>query len=103
MDKTMDRIIIRDLLVRCIIGLNDDERREKQDVIINVTMYADLSRAGRSDKFEETIDYRSVKKDIFKAVVDSEYFLIEALAERIAGICLKPEGVKTVTVTVDKP
>jgi 2-amino-4-hydroxy-6-hydroxymethyldihydropteridine diphosphokinase len=99
----MDKIIIRDLLVRCIIGLNEDERREKQDVIINAVLFTDLSGAGASDEFEDTVDYRSIKKKIYKAVVESEYFLIEALAEKVAGLCLEPGGVRKVVVTVDKP
>lgn len=37
----MDRIIITDLLARCIIGVNEDDRRNKQDVVINLSVYAD--------------------------------------------------------------
>ncbi len=99
----MDRIIIRDLKVRCIIGINDEERREKQDVIINISMDADLSKAGRSDKAEDTVDYRAVKKTIVNMVESSHYFLIEALAQAIADICLQNQAVNEVTVSVDKP
>jgi dihydroneopterin aldolase len=42
----MDRIIISDLCARCIIGINDNERREKQDVSITISIYAELKRAG---------------------------------------------------------
>lgn len=99
----MDKIIIRDLLVRCIVGLNEDERRDKQDVIINAVLYTDLSVAGKSDRFEDTVDYRALKKNIYRAVGESEWFLIEALAEMVAGLCLVPDAVQKVTVTVDKP
>ena len=99
----MDRIIIRDLKVRCIIGINDEERREKQDVIINISMEADLSKAGRSDRTEDTVDYRAVKKTIVNMVEASHYFLIEALAQAIADICLQNQAVNEVTVSVDKP
>lgn len=99
----MDRIIIRDLRVRCIIGINDDERRDKQDVIINISLYADLSKAGRSDRTEDTIDYRAVKKRILNMAESSHYYLIEALAEAVADLCLHNPAVNEVTVTVDKP
>ncbi len=99
----MDRIVISDLTVRCILGVNEDERREKQDVLINISLYADLGRAGRSDRFEDAIDYRAVKKAIIGMVENSSYQLVEALAEAIADICLKYSGVLQVKVRVEKP
>lgn len=99
----MDRIFIRDLAVRCIIGVNEDERREKQDVLINVALEADLKQAGRSDRFSDTVDYRAIKKEIYTMAESSQYFLIEALAERVAEICLQNPGVLRARVTAEKP
>lgn len=99
----MDRILIRDLLVRCILGVDEDERREKQDVIINVALTLDLRKPGLSDKFEDAVDYRAIKKRIVEAVGDSEYYLVEALAERVSEICLGNHEVAEVQVTIDKP
>ena len=98
-----DRILISDLSVRCIIGVNEDERREKQDVLINLAISADLSKAGKSDCFEDTVDYRAIKKEIVKMVEDSKYHLVEALAEAIADLCLRYPGVLDVTVRAEKP
>jgi FolB domain-containing protein len=98
-----DRIVISDLSVRCIVGINEDERREKQDVLINVSLFADLGKAGRSDRFEDAVDYRAIKKEIVRMVESSSYHLVEALAEAIAGLCLKSSGVHQVQVRVDKP
>jgi len=99
----MDRIFIRDLLTRCIIGVNEEERREKQDVVIGIELFADLAKPCASDKFEDAIDYRALKKLIIAMVEASECFLIEALAERIAEVCLATPGVEEVRVTVEKP
>lgn len=98
-----DRILIKDLLVRCILGDSPEERREKQDVLLNVVLFADLAKAGRSDRLQDSVDYRAVKKDILAAVESSQYHLVEALAERVAEICLAHSGVQQVEVTVDKP
>lgn len=98
-----DRILISDLSLRCIIGVNEDERREKQDVLINLAISADLNKAGRSDRFEDAVDYRAIKKEIVKMVENSSYYLVEALAEAIAGLCLKFQGVLQVRVRVEKP
>ena len=99
----MDKIIIRDLTVSCIIGINDEERTLKQDVIINVVLCLDLSIPGRTDAFEDTLDYRGLKKRIFEMVSVSSCNLIEALAEKVADMCLEGELVFSATVTVDKP
>jgi FolB domain-containing protein len=99
----MDKILIQDLLVRCIIGINEEERREKQDVIVNITLTADLARACASDNFKDTVDYRAIKKRVFGMVETSQFFLIEALAEKIAGLCLEYPGVRAVKVLVEKP
>ncbi len=99
----MDRILITDLRARCIIGVNPDERREKQDVVINLSLSADLEKAGRSDRFEEAVDYRAIKKAVLALVEDSKFFLVEALAEAIAGVCLRAAGVTRVQVRVEKP
>ena len=99
----LDRIHIRDLLTRCIVGINPDERREKQDVVINITLHADLRQAAETDAIEDTVDYKAVKKDVLEEIEGSKCFLIERLAERIASIALKPRLVRRVDVCVDKP
>ncbi len=99
----MDRIFIRDLALRCIIGIYPEERREKQDVIINVEMHVDLRTAGQSDDLNDTVDYKAIKKAILKLVEGSSFQLIEALAEHIARIALADEKVQEVVVSIDKP
>jgi dihydroneopterin aldolase/D-erythro-7,8-dihydroneopterin triphosphate epimerase len=99
----MDRIYIRDLALRCIIGLYPEERTNKQDVIINVIMETDLRASGKSDALEDTVDYKTIKLAILDFVESSRFNLIEALAEGIAAICLKNNRIQSATVTVDKP
>ena len=99
----MDRIIIADLSARCIVGLNEEERREKQDVTINLSIYGDFRKAGKTDHFEDAIDYRALKKQVLGLVENSTFFLLEALAEAIAKACLAAPGSKRVQVRVDKP
>lgn len=99
----MDRITIRDLALRCIIGLYPEEREKKQDVIINVTLGTDLRAAGRSDDLNDTVDYKAIKLNILDFVENSSFKLIESLAEGIAEICLRDSKVQSATVTIDKP
>ena len=99
----MDKLLIRDLRARCIIGVTEEERREKQDVVVNIVLFADLHGPARSDRFEDTVDYRAIKKSVLTAVEDSRYHLVEALAEEIAEICLEMPDIQSVQVTVEKP
>jgi FolB domain-containing protein len=99
----LDRILISDLQARCIIGVGEEERREKQDVIINVALSSDLREPGRTDRFEDALDYRDLKKKILHLIENSKYFLVEALAEAIATVCLENGKVIDVRVRVEKP
>ncbi|HEX72182.1 MAG TPA: dihydroneopterin aldolase [Candidatus Hydrogenedentes bacterium] len=99
----LDKIHIRDLLVRCIVGIYDEERAAKQDVVINITLYADFSEACRSDRIKDTVDYKRIKKQVVAMVENSQYFLLEKLADAIAAICLDDPKVRRVQVCVDKP
>jgi FolB domain-containing protein len=102
-DTPLDRIHIADLLVRCIVGTNPDERAKPQDVVINVTLHADLRAACRSDRIEDTVDYRSLKQRIVEMVEASHFFLVEALAEAVSDICLSDPRVRKARVRVEKP
>lgn len=101
--ERMDRIYIKDLLLRCIIGINKDEREKRQDVIINLVLYADLSAAGRNDRIDDTVNYKSIKNSVVALVEDSRYYLVEKLAEEIAQTCLQYAPVRAVRVMLEKP
>lgn len=102
-EPILDRIHIRDLLVRCILGIYDEERREKQDVIINLTLHADLHEACASDRIEDTANYKDIKKAILAMVQNSQYYLVERLAEHVAQLALDAPRIARVDVTVEKP
>ena len=98
-----DRIKITDLHLRAIIGINPDERKNLQDVLINIVLYVDSRRAAESDDISDSANYRTITKEIIKLVESSKFYLIEKLASEIATICLKSQQVETVSVNVQKP
>lgn len=100
---TDDLIHIRDLLLRGVIGVNDWEREVRQDILINITMTADLRRAAASDDIEHTVNYKTVTKSIIDHVENNEPFTVEKLADDLARICLAQNGVKRARVRVEKP
>ncbi|ABK42855.1 dihydroneopterin aldolase [Magnetococcus marinus MC-1] len=99
----LDRIHIKDLLLRCIIGILEWERTTLQDVVINCTLHVDLRSAGLSDDIADTVNYKALNKNIIQLVEGSAFFLVEAMAEAIAELCLQDRRVKQCEVTVEKP
>ncbi len=99
----MDQVIIKDLLARGIIGVNDYERRLPQDILINLVMFTDTTKAGQSDSIEDCINYSTVAKKVFAHAEKAGRFTVEALAADIARIVLEEPGVEKVRVRVEKP
>ena len=98
-----DRIEIKDLLLRGIVGINDWEREKPQDILLNITLYTDLQAAGVSDRIEDTVNYRSLTKQVIEHVEASARFTVEALAADVARICQADPRVARVRVRVEKP
>lgn len=98
-----DKIIIKDLSLRAIIGLEEWERRDKQDILIDLTIFTNVEEAGQHDDVKETLNYRTLTKAIIQHVEASQYQLVEALATAIARICIVDFKVLKVIVRVEKP
>jgi len=98
-----DRILIKNLLLRGIIGLNEWEREKEQDILVNIEIATDMRAAGRSDAMADSINYRTLTKAIIAHVESSSHFLVEKLATEIARICVVDFGADRVVVRVEKP
>ena len=99
----MDQIHINDLRLRCVIGVYPEERREKQDITLNITLFADLRAAGSSDDLRDTVDYKAVKQAVRALVEGSNFLLVEKLAAEVARVCLQTPRVERARVRLDKP
>jgi FolB domain-containing protein len=99
----MDKIIIKDLLLRGIIGINDDERVNQQDILINITIFADTRQAAVSDNIDDAVNYRTITKRIIEHVENSADFLVEKLVNDIARIILTEFLAERVIVRLEKP
>ncbi|GAP11176.1 2-amino-4-hydroxy-6-hydroxymethyldihydropteridine diphosphokinase [Bellilinea caldifistulae] len=99
----MDQTFIKDLLVRGIIGISERERSQKQDILINMVLFGDISKAGQSDAIEDCINYRTVAKKTIAYVERAARYTVEALASDLARLCLEEPGVEGVRIRVEKP
>ncbi len=99
----LDRIYITELAARGIIGINAEEREKKQDIVVNITLYTDLSLSCKTDNINDTVDYKNIKKRVLDLVENSSFFLVEKLAQSIADIALSDMRILRVSVKVEKP
>ena len=98
-----DRIFVRDLLVRAILGVNPEERVNRQDVLVNLEMVSDVRAAAASDRIEDAVNYRSITKRVIERVESGSDRLVERLVEDLAAMILAEFPVEEVTVRVEKP
>ena len=99
----MDKIFIKDLIARGIIGINDWEREKPQEILINITVFTDTRRAAKSDDLADCVDYRALAKKVQSHAETAARLTVEALANDLAEICLEQRGVEKAVVRVEKP
>lgn len=99
----MDKIIIQGLEVKSLIGVYDWEREAKQALLIDIELSLDLSAAAKSDDVKNTIDYAALALAVEEIANNSEFQLLEALAEHVIHHTLSYRGVKSARVSVTKP
>lgn len=98
----MDLIYIRDLKIECIIGVYEWERRVRQTVILDLDLGADIRRAAQTDAIADTVNYKAVSKRLVEYVGNSQFQLVETLAERVAEILLTEFQLPWVRVRINK-
>ncbi|VFN01969.1 MAG: dihydroneopterin aldolase [Candidatus Kentron sp. G] len=98
----MDIIYLHGLEIPTTIGLFPWERQIKQKVVFDLDMAGDVERSAATDRIEDTIDYKAIAKRIIEFVGDSEFQLVETLAEAVAGIVLEEFQVPWVRLRVNK-
>ena len=98
-----DILAINGLRINCIIGCNPEERIKPQHVIVTARLNCDCRPAGLSDCLEDAINYDQLSRQFTQIASEGNFHLIEALAERIATLCLEDSRVQQVEVTVEKP
>ncbi|GBF29354.1 MAG: dihydroneopterin aldolase [Proteobacteria bacterium] len=99
----MDIVFIRDLQIETVIGIYDWERKVRQIISLDIDMASDIKKAADSDNIDDTLSYKTVAKRLIAFVEQSEFELVEALAEKICEIILEEFNVPWVRLTLNKP
>jgi FolB domain-containing protein len=99
----MDKVVIKNLLARGIIGVHDWERTRPQNILINITMFTDTRLAAETDDLKDCINYSTMSKKVLAHAESVNRLTVEALANDLATICLEEQAVQRVIVSVEKP
>ncbi len=103
MQMNQATIRIKNLRLRTYIGINEDEIRNKQDVVVNVKIHYDAVQATNSDQMDDALNYKTITKAIIKLVEDNRFYLLEKLTADVLAIAAEHSWVSYAEVEVDKP
>ncbi|HSR23323.1 MAG TPA: dihydroneopterin aldolase [Candidatus Eisenbacteria bacterium] len=98
----MDRMLLEGMSFFGHHGVYPAERELGTHFTVDVELELDLGAAGRSDRLEDTLDYRNAYRLVRDVVEGEPCHLVEALAERAADRLLTLERVRRVRVRVRK-
>lgn len=101
--QPQDKVIIKNLLLRGIVGINPEERVKKQDILINMVLYTDMRAAAASDEIADAANYKAITKRIIQHVEESADFLVEKLVTDITRIILTEFDIERAVVRLEKP
>ncbi|HCU90634.1 MAG TPA: dihydroneopterin aldolase [Gammaproteobacteria bacterium] len=98
----MDIVYVHGLRLETIIGIWEWERQVKQTVLVDLDLGTDIAKSASSEAIEDTVDYKAVANRLVKLANESEFLLVEALAETISEILISEFGVEWLRVRINK-
>lgn len=98
----MDKVILQGIVLQCVIGVWPWEREIKQRLLLDAELTTDFSQAAQSDELKDALDYQKVVERVQTVAAESDFKLLEALAESVAALILEEFQVSSVTLTLDK-
>lgn len=96
-------IRVKNLLIRTYIGFNPEELRNKQDVVINMSIKADVSEAIKNDDVDNSYNYKVITKKVIALVQEGKFKMLENLTQQVLDLIMKNPNVEWAKVEVDKP
>ncbi len=96
-------IRVTNLRLRTYIGFNPEEKRKKQDVVLNLEITYRPTRGALDDRVSDALNYKTVTKRVISHVEEGRFLLLEKLVSDVLAICSEHPSVSYSRVTIDKP
>lgn len=97
------KIRVKNLRLRTFIGIKEEEINNRQDVIINLTIFYSALAAVTENEIEYALNYRTITKAIITHVENNRFALLERLTQELVDLVMDYKEVQYVEVEVDKP
>ena len=99
----ISKIHIQDLRLRTYIGINDDEKKNQQDVVINIQIHYHAEKAVSFNVIDEALNYRTITKKVIKHVESNRFLLLERMTDEVLSLVMEHPQVMWADVVIDKP
>ena len=103
LDVGTAKIRVKNLRLRTFIGIKEEEINNRQDVIINLTIFYSAQAAVQENEIEYALNYRTITKAIIAHVENNRFALLERLTQELVDLVMQYKEVRYVEVEVDKP
>lgn len=103
LDAGIAKIQVKNLRLRTFIGIKEEEINNRQDVIINLTIFYSAQVAVEENEIEYALNYRTITKAIIAHVENNRFALLERLTQELVNLVMEYKEVQYVEVEVDKP
>lgn len=101
--KVVDILYIRNLKVDAIVGIFSWEKRIRQPIHLDLEIAIDIRQAASTDDIAYALDYKTVSTRLTNYISQSEWHLIETLAEKVASLLMDEFGVTWLRLRLSKP
>jgi dihydroneopterin aldolase len=96
-------VYIKGLQAQSVIGVYAWERKIRQTLVLDLEMASDTARAAARDQIVDALDYATISSQVISLVEDSDYQLIESLAEEVAQMVMRDFDVSWLRLRLSKP
>lgn len=97
------KVFIKNLLLKVKIGVSEKERNATQDIVVNINITTDISKATKSEDVADTVNYSSIQDSAVLLAAAKKYVLMETFASAVADACLNDPRITKVVVRAEKP
>lgn len=96
-------ICIKNLRLRTILGVHEEERTAEREIIVNLQMEYDARAAARTDSLDSAFNYKDIRDRIVTALSGTRFNLLEALADHILNALIQDPRIEKLRIEIDKP
>ncbi len=97
------KIFIKNLKVKCLIGIHPHERKKKQEIVLHVELEVEGRHAAKTDKITDAVDYDELAQKLCAVASQSKFYLLEKLANELLKVILKDKRILNARLQVEKP